>query len=254
MSNVITIYQQVKMSSREIARLTGKRHDHVLVDCRKMFESLNIQSPEFSGDYKDTNGRTYQEYLLDQDLTMTLVMGYSIPLRHKVATRWRELEEKATRPVCILPNFEDPPVAAMAWAEQFREKTRLALVNKEQEAELHELKNLFKEGITTTQFCKMLNGINTQQINHCLADRNWLYNESKSHTRWRATSYARDRYLTEHQHKISIHSGDDFIKYQPVLLRKGAIRLFDLYRKNKLPMKTHWDGHFTHEKELGIAS
>ncbi|WP_240313819.1 Rha family transcriptional regulator [Candidatus Fukatsuia symbiotica] len=108
MSNVITIYQQVKMSSREIARLTGKRHDHVLVDCRKMFESLNIQSPEFSGDYKDTNGRTYQEYLLDQDLTMTLVMGYSIPLRHKVATRWRELEEKATRPVCILPNFEDP--------------------------------------------------------------------------------------------------------------------------------------------------
>ncbi|MEA9445400.1 phage antirepressor KilAC domain-containing protein [Candidatus Fukatsuia symbiotica] len=127
-------------------------------------------------------------------------------------------------------------------------------MNKEQEAELQELKNLFKEGITTTQFCKMLNGINTQQINHCLAERNWLYNESKSHTRWRATSYARDRYLTEHQHKISIHNGDDFIKYQPVLLRKGAIRLFDLYRKNKLPMKTHWDGQFTHTKELNIAS
>ncbi|TXE25872.1 Rha family transcriptional regulator [Serratia ureilytica] len=81
-----------KMSSREIAVLTGKRHDHVLADCRKMLESLNLQSTEFSGDYQDSRGRTYQEFLLDQDLTMTLVMGYSIPLRHKVAKRWRELE------------------------------------------------------------------------------------------------------------------------------------------------------------------
>lgn len=80
------------MSSREIAELTGKQHKHVLDDCRKMFESLNIQSAEFSADYSDVRGRTYQEFLLDQDLTMTLVMGYSIPLRHKVAKRWRELE------------------------------------------------------------------------------------------------------------------------------------------------------------------
>ncbi len=81
-----------KMSSREIAELTGKRHDHVLRDCRKMFEALNIQSPQIWGDYQDSSGRHYREALLDQDLTMTLVMGYSIPLRHKVAKRWRELE------------------------------------------------------------------------------------------------------------------------------------------------------------------
>ncbi|MDQ9401632.1 transcriptional regulator [Serratia marcescens] len=81
-----------KMSSREIATLTGKQHKHVLDDCRKMFEALKIQSAEFSADYRDERGRTYQEFLLDQDLTMTLVMGYSIPLRHKVAKRWRELE------------------------------------------------------------------------------------------------------------------------------------------------------------------
>lgn len=87
-----------KMSSREIAALTGKRHDHVMADCRKMFDSLNLQSPDFSGDYKDSKGRTYQEYWLDQDLTMTLMMGYSIPLRHKVATRWRQLESGEALP------------------------------------------------------------------------------------------------------------------------------------------------------------
>lgn len=87
-----------KMSSREIAKLTGKQHKHVLEDCRKIFESLKLQSAEFSADYQDDKGRTYQEYWLDQDLTMTLMMGYSIPLRHKVATRWRQLESGEVLP------------------------------------------------------------------------------------------------------------------------------------------------------------
>lgn len=92
-SSVVT-----KMSSREIAKLTGKQHKDVLHDCRKMFESLNLQSADFSADYLDGRGRTYQEYWLDQDLTMTLMMGYSIPLRHKVATRWRQLESGEVLP------------------------------------------------------------------------------------------------------------------------------------------------------------
>ena len=87
-----------KMSSREIANLTGKKHKNVMADCRSMFESLNLQSAEFSANYQDDKGRTYQEYWLDQDLTMTLMMGYSIPLRHKVATRWRQLESGEALP------------------------------------------------------------------------------------------------------------------------------------------------------------
>lgn len=97
-----------KMSSREIAKLTRKQHKDVLYDCRKMFESLNLQSADFSADYQDERGRTYQEYWLDQDLTMTLMMGYSIPLRHKVATRWRQLESGEALPqksASHLPEF-----------------------------------------------------------------------------------------------------------------------------------------------------
>jgi phage regulator Rha-like protein len=81
-----------KMSSREIAKLTGKQHKNVMADCRSMLEALNLQSADFSADYKDERGRTYQEFWLDQDLTLTLMTGYSIPLRHKVAKRWRQLE------------------------------------------------------------------------------------------------------------------------------------------------------------------
>ena len=36
------------MSSLEIAELTGKRHDNVMNDIRKMLEDLDILTPEFS--------------------------------------------------------------------------------------------------------------------------------------------------------------------------------------------------------------
>lgn len=37
------------MSSIEIAELTGKRHDHVMNDIRKMLEDLENLTPMFSG-------------------------------------------------------------------------------------------------------------------------------------------------------------------------------------------------------------
>lgn len=119
LANSEAINKAATMSSREVADLTGKQHKHVLDDCRKMFDSLKIQSADFSADYQDERGRTYQEFLLDQDLTMTLVMGYSIPLRHKVAKRWRELESSAPS----LP--QNLPEALRLAADLAEEKQRL---------------------------------------------------------------------------------------------------------------------------------
>lgn len=82
------------MSSREISKLTGKRHDNVMSDIRIMLESLDIQSPEFLGDYKDSRGRTYSQYNLPKRETLILVSGYNVVLRAKIIDRWVELEQK----------------------------------------------------------------------------------------------------------------------------------------------------------------
>ena len=37
------------MSSLEISKLTGKRHDHVMTDIRNMLEELELATPQFSG-------------------------------------------------------------------------------------------------------------------------------------------------------------------------------------------------------------
>ena len=134
---------------------------------------------------------------------------------------------------------------------EYTEKVEhLQLENKDLSTKVEHMESLFKEGMTPTQFCKMLNGVNVMSICRYLEGRKWLYNESKSRTRWRTGNYARDKYLTEHQSTISVHGGEDFIKYTPVLLKKGAVRLYQLYMKGELPMKNTWNGDYSHDKEL----
>ncbi|PWV97917.1 Rha family transcriptional regulator, partial [Mangrovibacter plantisponsor] len=87
------------MSSLEIAGLCEKRHDHVMADIRNMFLQLEIQSPQFSGDYRDDRGRSYPCYQLPRDLCLTLVSGYNVVLRKRVIDRWLELEEAKKSPV-----------------------------------------------------------------------------------------------------------------------------------------------------------
>ena len=82
----------VTMSSREIAELTEKRHDHVKRDIEKMLSELGEDIPKFGGIYRDSMNREQTEFLLNRELTETLLLGYSAPLRLKVIRRLRELE------------------------------------------------------------------------------------------------------------------------------------------------------------------
>ena len=89
---------QQTMSSREIAELTGKRHDHVLRDIDEIVKSLN---PDLglgfkTTTYKDASGKSNRMYVMDKDSTLCLVTGYDVNARMTIVKRWQELE--ATQP------------------------------------------------------------------------------------------------------------------------------------------------------------
>ena len=88
------------MTSLEIAELTGKRHDNVMTDIRAMLAELELTAPEISGavNYTVGNGATLTReiYNLDKELTLTLVSGYSVKMRHTIIKRWQELESRQT--------------------------------------------------------------------------------------------------------------------------------------------------------------
>ncbi len=87
------------MSSREIAELCGKRHDHVMRDIKKMLEELNAPKfgvVDFSGYYLDSKGESRPCYNLPKRECLILVSGYSTALRAKIIDRWQELEKQVT--------------------------------------------------------------------------------------------------------------------------------------------------------------
>lgn len=86
------------MSTKEIAELTGKRHDNVVRDAKEMINELlhYNDASDLSHDYYQllTDNRGYtSEILLNKELTETLITGYSVVLRHRVIRRLHELEE-----------------------------------------------------------------------------------------------------------------------------------------------------------------
>ena len=83
------------MSSREIAELTGKRHDNVMRDTRKLLVELHGEGGilKFEETYTDPqNGNQYPVYQLPKRETLVLISGYSITTRAKIIDRWLELE------------------------------------------------------------------------------------------------------------------------------------------------------------------
>lgn len=96
--------QTLTMSSLEIAELTGKQHKHILADIRNMMEQLGVEAAEFSAPYRMPSGQTARVFSLPKELTLTLVTGYSIPLRHKINQRWVELESQPNATTSINVN------------------------------------------------------------------------------------------------------------------------------------------------------
>ena len=102
----------ITMTSREIAEVTGKKLYHVNRDILAMLNELNLDKSKFGSIYFDNKNRQQVEYVLDEELTLTLVTGYSIKLRNAVIKRWKQLESQNVslqdeiNKICAKENFD----------------------------------------------------------------------------------------------------------------------------------------------------
>lgn len=94
------------MTSLEIAALTGKRHDNVMRDIKRILEDLEEHEGvvgcllKFEDTHKNRqNGITYPIYRLPKRECLILAAGYSVPLRASIIDRWLELKVRRARPV-----------------------------------------------------------------------------------------------------------------------------------------------------------
>ena len=245
-----------RMSSREIADLVGSRHDKVKQSIERLATAKGPGKPAVIdlpplGEYLDSLGRKATEYLVNKRDSFVVVAQLSPEFTAALVDRWQQLEAQVAKPAPT--DLSKLEILQMA-LESEKARVLLTVQVEAQAKKIDHLENLFKEGMSHVQFCKGLNGVNVMQVGHFLESRNWLYNESKSGTRYRVAAYARDKYMTEHQQEITPHGKEAFISYTPILLRKGAVRLYELYLAGELPMKKNWDGLHTHDKAVRGAA
>lgn len=84
------------MSSREIAKLIGKQHAHVMRDIRVTLGELLGQEglSKFGSSYLNDQNKRQPEFLLPKRESLILVSGYDVHLRARIIDRWQELEAR----------------------------------------------------------------------------------------------------------------------------------------------------------------
>lgn len=102
------------MSSREIAELCEKRHDHVMRDIRVMLVELHGERglPRFGASYLNAQNKPQPCFNLPKRETLILVSGYNLTMRARIIDRWQELEAGA--PAFTLPKDFASALRALA--------------------------------------------------------------------------------------------------------------------------------------------
>jgi len=221
----------VTMSSREIADLTGKQHKNVLRDVNVMLEALEKAGSDLSQvvRYADERGRSL-EIRLDRVLTETLLTGYSIPLRHRVVTRLQELEN-VSRHVNIPQSLPEALRLAADLSEKNSELQRLV---SDQAPKVAAIKRLAAAGgaICITDAAKHI-GCAPSRLFAWLEQHRWIY---RRHGCKRWVAY-QPRITSGHMiHKVTAlkpdpETGVDRAAFDPMITPKGLTRLAELLQE-----------------------
>lgn len=164
------------MSSREIAELTGKQHQHVKRDIEHMLAELGKDVSRFGRIYTDRMNRQQTEFYLDRELTEILITGYSIPLRARVIRRLHELESRqhVTVPQTL-------PDALRLAADLADENVSLRAVTQEQAPKVAALERLTdaQGTLCLTDAAKHL-GMPRNRLLAWMRENRWIYRREGS--------------------------------------------------------------------------
>lgn len=229
----------VTMTSREIAELTGKVHSNVMRDIRAMMDALeqdsNLNSVCKTTTYSGTNGQSYDQYELDKDTCLTLLLGYDAVARMKVVKRWQELEAGAAPAL----NMRDPRQMAMA-------ALQLIEVNQELQATIEQQQRKIADdapkvdgferiaqsdgSLCLTDSAKTLQ-VQPRKLTQLLQEKGWIYRRPMG-AGWLAYQ---DRIQSGHlEHKVTTgekSDGSEWTSTQVRVTAKGLTKLADVVRQ-----------------------
>ena len=187
------IKKDLKMTSREIAEITGKNHADVMRDIRSEIESLELEglvgeSIFALSSYKSSQGKDIPMFTMGREGAMQIATRYSAVIRRKLIIRLDELENAT-------------PKLPQTYAEALLEAGRLALELEQAKPKVEYYDKVLDTSseFTTTQIAKELS-MTARHLNDVLKlervqfkqNNQWLlYKEyqNKGYTKTRTTIY-----------------------------------------------------------------
>lgn len=133
MNEISTVVDGDRMTSLQIAEITGKPHADVMKAIRKMEPAWSkINEGNFSlVEYKDKKGETRPCYSLNKEECLYIATKFNDEARAKLIKRWKELEEQSKPSV---PQNYLEALKSLVKSEE--EKQQLALENRKQQQEI----------------------------------------------------------------------------------------------------------------------
>ncbi len=216
--------EPLTMSSREIADLCEKQHQHVRRDIDAMCEALKINASTFGRIYLDARNREQTEYHIPKDLTLTLVAGYNVVLRKRIIDRWLELESqgrpaKLTGPQLMAAALIEANATLQAQAQQIEAMA--------EDVAAHERLVKAEGSVTITEAAKNL-GIRPGSLFDWLSRNGWIYKRPGSAS-WLGYQDKCNRGLLEHKSTTVLRAdGSEKITEQVRITAKGLSALAKL--------------------------
>lgn len=221
------------MSSREIAQLCDKRHDHVLRDINNLnltYQQMGL--PKVGEGYythPSTGSQQHREFLLTKEQSIDLVTGYRADIRIRINRRWAEFEAQNTAPA--LPDFADPIQAARAWADamELQQKAIAQVAELQPKAQALDAITHAKGNSNIRDTAKALGIKQSDFISWCLK-HGWLYRYDCE----RLKAYANRIQQGFMAQKSVLYRGSDSTEratMQPMFTPKGLTHLAKIYTR-----------------------
>lgn len=215
------------MSTREVAQLTGKSHDNVLRDARRLVAEGVLKSEETPYTHPQ-NGQSYPEFLLSQRDTLVLVSGFNAQLRARIIDRWQELEARVVAQVQIPQTFAE---ALRLAADQAERSLQLQQVIEKQAPKVAAIQRLAAAcgAICITDAAKQLQ-VAPSKLFDWLEQNRWIFRR-KGSKRWIAYQPRITSGLMKHKVtalKPDPETGIERAAFDPLVTPKGLARLAEM--------------------------
>ena len=215
-NNVLT------MSSLEIAELTGKRHDNVMVDIVKMFKDLGDEGGLLN--FQDTythpqNGQKYKCYNLPKEETICLIAGYNAQVRMRIIKRWQELEQRESAHFKMPKTLSEALLLAGQQAALAEERQRL-LEQQKPKVEFAETVERSDGTLSIGEFAKLLPKewkIGRNKLFKWLRDNKYLMKDNVPYQR-----YVNEG-LFEVIETVNEYDSQDYINLLTLITGKGQL-------------------------------